>query len=123
MYINTLYIINILMSILLVISYVSLWLGISASKRLLKYRPVLNTIFRLGIGILLISAQIPIIYHFITETKSLDNKISPVMVSAGVIILLTVTKEDVENVVEVLYTDFIKPKNNGFNRFLHKYII
>lgn len=123
MYINTLYIINILMSGLLVISYISLWLGINASKRLLKYRPILNTIFRLGIGILLISAQIPVIYQLITETKSLDNKISPVMVSAGVIILLTVTKEDIDDVIDVLYKDFIKPKNNVFNRFLHKYII
>ncbi len=123
MYINTLYIINILMSILLVISYVSLWLEISASKKLLKYRPILNTIFRLGIGILLISAQVPSVYYLITETKSLDSKISPIMVSAGIIIILTFTKEDVENVIEVLYTDFIKPKNNRFNRFLHKYFI
>ena len=45
------------------------------------------------------------------------------MVSAGVIIILTVTKEDIEDVIEVLYADFIKPKNNRFNRFLHKYII
>tara|TARA_Y100000287_G_C13939160_1_gene218562 strand:+ start:136 stop:471 length:336 start_codon:yes stop_codon:yes gene_type:complete len=111
------------MSILLVISYVSLWLEISASKKLLKYRPILNTIFRLGIGILLISAQVPSVYYLITETKSLDSKISPIMVSAGIIIILTFTKEDVENVIEVLYTDFIKPKNNRFNRFLHKYFI
>lgn len=98
MYLKIIFIIKTILALLLIISYIGIFLKIQFSPKFKKYRKTLNTIFRIGISVLLISAQFPQLYNVLTSESKLDEKISPIMVSAGIIILLTITQEDINQV-------------------------
>ena len=74
-------------------------------KIIKKYRDVLNTIFRILVGLLLISFQFPFLYKYISKKNNIDlakygNNISPIIGAAGVIVLFTVSKDDVVKTIE-----------------------
>ena len=69
-------------------------------KMIETYRHALNTIFRLVVGILLISFQFPFLYKYFSKNSNLDlakygNEIAPVIGAAGTIVLFTVSKNDI----------------------------
>jgi hypothetical protein len=75
-----------------------------AVRRVLKYRKILNTIFRVLVGILLISIQFPYLYKLFAKNSKMNlqnygNQISPIISAAGFIIIFTVSKGDILNVV------------------------
>jgi hypothetical protein len=65
-----------------------------------NYRHALNTIFRIIVGILLISFQFPFLYKYFFKNSNLNlenygNEVAPIIAAAGVIVLFTVSKQDV----------------------------
>ena len=82
-----------------------------AVRRVLKYRKILNTIFRVLVGILLISIQFPYLYKLFAKNSKMNlqnygNQISPIISAGGAIVLFSVSKEDILNVVTFFKTLF-----------------
>ena len=78
-----------------------------------RYRQVLNTIFRILVGLLLISFQFPFLYKYFSKNNNIDlakygNTISPIIGAAGVIVLFTVSKDDVVKTIEFFKEKLIK---------------
>lgn len=91
----------------LLVSYISIQIGISYFKeeKHSKYRNILNTIYTLGIGILLISIQYPILF----DSRQHPNEVSALMFSAGIIVLTTLRIDDIKQLRSFIVS-FSKPK-------------
>ena len=86
--------------------YISLLIGFGwfEEHKQKKYRRILNTIFTMGIGLLLISLKYPI---FI-DVKDHIDEVTSLMVSAGIIVLSTLRIDDVKTLIEFIKSFFLK---------------
>tara|TARA_Y100000994_G_scaffold239674_1_gene233533 strand:- start:3320 stop:3733 length:414 start_codon:yes stop_codon:yes gene_type:complete len=65
-----------------------------------KYFRILSTIYTLGIGLVLISLRFPFIINL--RNKTCMKEVTTLMLSAGLIVLSTLTKEDIAEVWELI---------------------
>ena len=70
-----------------------------------EYVKALNTIYTLGVGIVLVSIRFPILLSF--KKRDCSPQLSSLMVSAGVIVLSTVRYEEVVHVWELARSHFV----------------
>ncbi len=65
-----------------------------------KYFRILSTIYTLGIGLVLISLRFPFLIDL--RKKTCMKEVTTLMLSAGLIVLSTLTKEDIAEVWELI---------------------
>lgn len=65
-----------------------------------KYFRILSTVYTLGIGIVLISLRFPFLIDL--RKKTCMKEVTTLMLSAGLIVLSTLTKEDIAEVWELI---------------------
>jgi hypothetical protein len=84
-----------------------------------KYKNILNTIFRLLIGILLVLIQIPYFNsHFTINLENYASNIAPIIATSGVMVLFTISYEDlldVKKLFKSLFTD-VRYKIKNINK-------
>jgi CDP-diglyceride synthetase len=65
-----------------------------------KYFRILSTVYTLGIGLVLISLRFPFLIDL--RKKTCMKEVTTLMLSAGLIVLSTLTKEDIAEVWELI---------------------
>ena len=92
--------IRLILSFIFIATYASIRLRIAITPSPFVDRAIttLNTCFRVAIGVFLVIARFPSVYTFITAKAPLDTEISPLLMTAGILILLTIRKEELHDV-------------------------
>ena len=91
---------------LLLFIYVSLLVGFRwlEEKKAKKFGNLLNTVFTLGIGVLLISLKYPVLF----DARKHPDEVSSLMMSAGLIVLSTLEKNDIFALFQFIRSLFVK---------------
>lgn len=100
--------VKIFLSVFVVLSYITIRLGIPVSNNYEKYVRLVNICYRIAIGLFLVVIQIPSIFRFFMSPHPLYTEISPLLMSAGILILSTVQKKEVLDVYEFVESSLKK---------------